>query len=531
MALAACAPSGDTTTVPSSQLYFDEPLTSDALFNPERVLHVDVQMNPADYEILRNEGRSVADVATGCMQGFEYTRFTSTVTIDGVEIEDVEIRKKGYMGSLSANRPSLKLNFAANVDGRRFEGADRLTLNNNRSDPSATRQCLTYDLFDRVGLVAPRCNFARVSVNGEDLGYYSNIESIDELFLQRNFDDAGGNLYEAQVGAFTEELKHNFELKTNKEIADRSDLDAVISALDTDDSNLMSVLNQVLDVDQFIDFWAMEIITGHADGATANLNNYFVYRKASDDRFVYIPWGTDIAFSNGGKFLTGNYPIWHKSAVADRLYSVPAARDKLYQRIDELLSQIYNVDSLHAEIDRIQQLADSSMSSVEKAKAFTAAQAEHIQQAMAGELDDNNTVITDVTTGCSAQSSYTISGELTEQHGRFNYVTRAGESVSVSGPVRRSKPNSNINPPITSFEIDALRDGHPVKAVIRVESPDLKQGRALFHGIATTFSFHDSSPDSAVGSVSAGYIEFEEVSDAQGDISGEFEAQLVYVNE
>ena len=114
-------------------------------------------------------------------------------------------------------------------------------------------------------------------MNGQDLGIYSNVESVKKHFLRRNFDgNDGGNLYEAQVGDFGEHTKESFQLKTNRDVNDRSDLDAVVEALKADDENLPGLLAQRLDMNRFLSFWAMEAISGHCDSATGNANNYLV---------------------------------------------------------------------------------------------------------------------------------------------------------------------------------------------------------------------------------------------------------------
>src|SRR5690606_32903219 len=104
--------------------------------------------------------------------------------IDGVTIDSVAIRKKGFIGSLDEQRPSLKVKFDEYIEQDPIAGLDRLTLNNNKQDESQVSQYLTYRLFNAAGVPAPRCNFARVTVNGEYLGIYSNVESIRRPFLE-----------------------------------------------------------------------------------------------------------------------------------------------------------------------------------------------------------------------------------------------------------------------------------------------------------------------------------------------------------
>ena len=122
-----------------------------------------------------------------CLEDFNFTEFVADVTIDGTVINDVEIRKKGFLGSISRIRPSLKLDFDTFVDDRTYNGMSRMTLNNDRQDPSHTHQCMAYDMFRKAGLVAPRCNHSRVTVNGEELGVYTQVAvSYTQLTLPTN---------------------------------------------------------------------------------------------------------------------------------------------------------------------------------------------------------------------------------------------------------------------------------------------------------------------------------------------------------
>jgi len=136
LVLTACGVGGDTTVVSNNDLRPAQPDLSDQLFQPNKIVQVDIKMDPDDYDILRNEGRYFATIATGCASEFEYSRFKATVSVDGKILEDVLARKKGFLGSLSASRPSFKLNFDELRPGRRHYGLERMTLNNNLQDSS-----------------------------------------------------------------------------------------------------------------------------------------------------------------------------------------------------------------------------------------------------------------------------------------------------------------------------------------------------------------------------------------------------------
>ncbi len=120
-----CGSSGDSSPTDPSDFGASND-TSDDLFNPESMIEVNIQMMPEDFAILRAEGRTLASASSECLDDFEFTEFVADVTIDGIVINDVEIRKKGFLGSISRIRPSLKLDFNTFVDDRTYKGMSRM---------------------------------------------------------------------------------------------------------------------------------------------------------------------------------------------------------------------------------------------------------------------------------------------------------------------------------------------------------------------------------------------------------------------
>ena len=217
-------------TAPTTQCN-DSDLTPMA-FDPDRIIQVDVVMDPADYEVLRRQQRNLMEVFSGRCGDQPapdpYTFFPADVTVDGTAIVNAGIRKKGFFGSIDRLKPSFKIDFGEFGNEMQIYGMDRLTLNNGRQDPSLIDACLGYDLYRAAGLVASRCSFAHVILNGEDLGIYVNVEAIKNPFLVRNYGDSTGNLYEGSLADFRENWIGIFEKKNN---VDGTDLDAVAAAL------------------------------------------------------------------------------------------------------------------------------------------------------------------------------------------------------------------------------------------------------------------------------------------------------------
>ncbi len=268
---------------------------SAALYQPDALLNVSITLKPEDWDQLCSEHHDLlAALGPTRFDNPEpkpYKTYRADVTINGTPIPGVGLRKRGFIGSSSFERPSLSIRFDEFDKQKEFCALKRLSLNNNLQDPSQMHQVLAYRVFAKAGVPAPRCNLARVTVNGKSLGIYSNVEPIEDEFLKRHFGSATGNLYEGQISDFRPDWVKTFERKNNKKDASRSDLENVVKALQSKDDELLQNLQPLVDVDAYLRYWAVESLIGHWDSYSANGNNFFVYRHPADGKFRFIPWG------------------------------------------------------------------------------------------------------------------------------------------------------------------------------------------------------------------------------------------------
>ena len=83
------------------------------LFAADRVLDVQITIAKRDWNSLRMQSRSFEKALSAARKEGEfdkpYTYFDADVVIDGVQLEGVGVRKKGFLGSQSGTRPSLKI--------------------------------------------------------------------------------------------------------------------------------------------------------------------------------------------------------------------------------------------------------------------------------------------------------------------------------------------------------------------------------------------------------------------------------------
>ncbi len=349
------SPPGDAAVEPDAA---PEPDYSEALFAQERLIEVDIELPESEWDTLRVQERGGRIfVGDDCMeQPFPspYTWTRATVTVDGEVFPDTGIRKKGFFGSVSEDRPSLKVRFDKYVDDQTLNGIKRMTLNNARQDPTVLRQCLAYEMFRSAGVPAPRCNFAHVVVNGRDLGVYANTEPFKRPFLRRFFDDDEGHLYEGTLSDFREGWTGTIEQKNNEETPYTAPIEALVTAAQADDANLLEALSAVIDLDQFITFWAMEVIVAHWDGYSGNTNNFYFYDDPTSGRLHFIAHGADGTFAPPRRLFEGMPAPRSVNAaglLARRLYLHPEGQRRYLDRLIELLDAHWDPMVLKARTD------------------------------------------------------------------------------------------------------------------------------------------------------------------------------------
>jgi len=320
------------------------------LFDPTRVMEVELELDPADWEVLRNQTRSMFDVLAGdCMASpaeSPYTWFEADLWLDGAHVPDITMRKKGFIGSLSTDKPGLKLEFDELVDDRRVHGMERMALNNTPQDPTMLRTCLAYEHFRSVGVPAPRCGFAHVVVNGQDMGIYATVQAVDDHLLEDNGVADDAPLFEGTLSDLRDGWTNTYDLDSNT--ADVALLEPLVDAVESGDLDQISA---VIHLDDFIRFWVAEGLTGHWDGYGWNTNNYYLYIDPTDGLARFVPWGTDAVWSTpypGG----GLDWIPLTSALTRALVAVPeveaAYRAELARQLDVVGDPVEVADRIDA---------------------------------------------------------------------------------------------------------------------------------------------------------------------------------------
>ncbi len=217
--------------------------------------------------------------------------------IYGAETADAMARLKGNW-SWDCNKMQFVISFNEIDPKGRFHGLRKIVLDAPWYDRTLMHERLAMSFFGERGIPHSCVNSAKLKINGEYYGLYSNVERLDKEYLQRNFEQAEGNLYEGGV-----------ELKTNETIGDTSDLAALNAAQTVEE------LAQHMDLNQAVSEWAVEAMLPAMDNFWAGVEiNYYIYHHPMQG-FIYLPYDMDIVFGDSA-YPDGSL-IWPDSVTAD----------------------------------------------------------------------------------------------------------------------------------------------------------------------------------------------------------------------
>ncbi|MFI3315051.1 MAG: CotH kinase family protein [Rikenellaceae bacterium] len=253
-----------------------------------------------------------------------------TITFNETNWYQVGVRFKGN-SSLSTTyssgnqKLSMKLDFDQYEDdypaltNQRFYGFKQLNLNNNYNDASLMREKVSSDLFRRFGIASANTSFYAVYIDTgsgpEYFGIYTLVEEVDDSLIGTQFASGSGNLYKPEDDAASFKSgtydQSEFNLKTNTDVADYSDVRSLYDALhDTsyinDIDGWKAQLESVFDVDTFMKWLAANLVMQNWDTYGNMTHNYFLYNNPSNNKLTWIPWDGNESLQDGNSSIEIN---------------------------------------------------------------------------------------------------------------------------------------------------------------------------------------------------------------------------------
>ncbi len=275
----------------------------------------------------------------------------SNVSIDGYSINNVGIRIKANLGSLNTPKNSFKLKFSEgelyhfndregygeyhyypeNID-RRFLGIKNLNLRAGPGDSSLLNEPIGHEIFKITGNPYLRISWGRLYITLTDesgkvlkpqeyKGLYWITEQLDKTYLRTRFKNPNGNLYKTTgatallnswwvtenpddlkiLGTYSPPYRRTYELKTNTEVDDYTDLRDFLYFINFDWENI----EYITDLSIIAKYFASSIYQGSWDDYIIIAHNYYLYSDPNIG-FVMIPWDIENNLNAFSSFL-GNF--------------------------------------------------------------------------------------------------------------------------------------------------------------------------------------------------------------------------------
>ncbi len=316
------APSTPTTPIPPP----DGSAVTPNIFDPTELQVIELTMKPGDWDALSLTA--------------DNTYYPADVKWKSNQAANIGVRSRGS-GSRSKDKPGLRLDFNRYRD-QTFVGLKSVVLVNGVQDTSMMRQRLAFAAYARMGVPAPQSVHAKLYVNGNYLGLYQLVESVDKVMLPRVFDESKSNkeddgyLYEYKwldyyfwtyLGADLRTYADRFEPQTH-ELEAPADLYGPIEQLigttnSSSDGEFESRMGDFFDLKSLAKFLAVENFFTDGDGFLGDwgVNNFYLYRFESGKKWALLPWDKDLAFYDA------TFDIFRhvdQNVLASRLLKIPS---------------------------------------------------------------------------------------------------------------------------------------------------------------------------------------------------------------
>ncbi len=246
--------------------------------------------------------------------GTEDFIMADVVTVNGISYDSVGVK---YKGNSSYDSTYIKNPIHIELDAYKkqsYEGYKDIKLGNGYADPSLIREPLAYSILGNYA-DCPKANFAKVFINGNYIGLYSNAESINKDFCSNHFYSSKNTLLKCNpivnpgpttksnlryiTGADSSGYSNYYEVKSDFGWND------LVALCDSVTNNPASLPN-VIDVDRAIWMLAFNNVLVNLDSYSGVFaQNYYLY-KDHNGRFNPIVWDLNMCF--GGFPFSGAGP-------------------------------------------------------------------------------------------------------------------------------------------------------------------------------------------------------------------------------
>jgi len=314
---------------------------ADPLFSDDALPTFLIELSEDSLQALRDEPYSYVEGALV----YEEERF-----------ESVGVRTKGENSWQPIDeKPSLKIKLNWSIKGVRFRGLEELTLNSMNDDHSMLHERVGYRLYREAGVPAARATHASLQINDEAYGLYTHVETVDQELIERWFFDEEGALFELSDAEYTEEYIDGFEVEYSESEDPEANIQGTVEALSLEDPDAaLEAVEEHLDLDQFLLYWAVSAYIGQFDAYPYSIpgDDCHVYDDPTSGQLHTLPHGIDESFYQPSKEVLGSAT----GLLATTCLQSEGCRDRLELAISSVLDISEEID-LHGYYSMVKEQA------------------------------------------------------------------------------------------------------------------------------------------------------------------------------
>ncbi len=319
----------------------------------------------------RGERNGIASVL-----GLEYPETTADLEINQTSFVSATIRYKGngtYLNAMGTPKLPFKIDFNDGYPGREVGGAVKLNLHNCITDPSYMNEVIAHQLFRDAGVPAPRTSYARVyvSVPGkydkEYFGLYSIVENVDKQFIQERFGTKKGAILKPVTPFLFRDLGDRWEAydqiyDPKSGLTDEAKwrlIDLCRLVTHSSDYEFSARIGDFIDLDETARYLAVTVLISDLDGILGSGQNFYLYLKPDNHKFIFIPWDQDHSFGQWTRTqqereqLSLNKPWDKENLFLERLFNIPEFKDSYLSQIKVMNDSLFRPERINAQVEAL----------------------------------------------------------------------------------------------------------------------------------------------------------------------------------
>ncbi|WP_260405424.1 CotH kinase family protein [Paenibacillus sp. 598K] len=287
--------------------------------------------------------------------------------IDPWSLESIEVSLdtgEGWIKGRLRHRGGHTRNYPKKSYEIQLEDGTIRHWNAEYDDPSMIRNALSFLFFNRIGILAPKTRHCWLEWNGQPMGVYLEIESVDRHFFRKRKlgcrsifyavnDNANFGLKEPESGKKKASFWEGYELMLGNRSSQQRLVGFIRGLHRLSGGALRKHLTERLDIPNYLRWLAGAVLTGNYDGFE---QNYTLYEAGLRSVYRMMPWDYEGTWGRncyGRPCEIDLVRIEGYNSLTRKLLSFPAYRKQYQQLLRQLLEQEFTESSLMPTVEAL----------------------------------------------------------------------------------------------------------------------------------------------------------------------------------